>query len=111
MAKHGGGYVILDLRDAELDNGETESTGFVNLTDQQINAIKTAADEKLPVMYIGRGATSDYILSSVECAAFTYAINKDGNYSIAVPNASMYEVGYFSVAQLQGTSLTIYMPA
>ena len=107
MTKHGGGYVILDLRDAEPNNGGTNSTGFVNLTESQVSAIKTAADEKLPVLYIGRGSTGDGMLSDIVSAAFTYALNEGGDYNLAVPNTSLYTIG-FSGAQLKGTSLTIY---
>lgn len=107
MAKHGGGYVILDLQDAEPNNNGTESTGFINLTEQQVNAIKTAADEKLPVLYIGRGSTGDGFLTDTVSAAFVYAVNVDGEYTIMVPNNTPYTAG-FSVAQLGGTALTLH---
>lgn len=105
MVKHGGGYVILDLRDAELNDREAP-TGFVNLNEQQVNAIKTAVDEKLPVMYIGRGATTEGMLSDNVSAAFTYAMNNGNDYALSVPNTST-DIG-FTGAMLQGTSLTLY---
>lgn len=108
MAKHGGGYVILDLRDAELNGGD-EPTGFINLTEQQVNAIKTAADEKLPIMYIGRGSSGGdfgHITDTVS-AAFTFAMRDTEAYNIAIPVFSLYSPG-FSGAILNGNSLNLY---
>ena len=107
MTKHGGGYVILDLRDAELNNGGTESTGFVNLTEQQVNVIKTAADEKLPVLYIGRGSTGDGYMADTVSAAFTFAMHDTETYNIGIPVFSLYSPG-FSGAMLNGNSLNLY---
>lgn len=107
MAKHGGGYVILDLRDAELDKSETGSIGFINLTEQQVNAIKTAADEKLPVLYIGHGAGEDGYLADIVTAAFTFAMRDTKRYNIAIPLCSLLSPGFYG-ATLNENSLTLH---
>lgn len=66
MVKHGGGYVILDVRGATA----SESGGLV-VTPEQAEVIATAYREKLPVLYIGPGDTQGSISIDYIAAGFT----------------------------------------
>lgn len=50
MVKHGGGYVILDVRGATANE-----SGGIFVTPEQADVITSAYREKLPVLYIGPG--------------------------------------------------------
>lgn len=87
MVKHGGGYVILDLRENAIDN-----TGLV-ITDEQTAIIETAYREKLPILYIGPVVETDgEVLNQNLAGMFTFAAlcpefsGAPGEIAIAVPD-------------------------
>ena len=87
MAKHGGGYVILDLRENVID-----VTGLV-ITDEQTATIDTAYREKLPILYLGPAVNigGDGMTRSLT-GLFTFATlcpeggGAEGEIAIAIPD-------------------------
>ena len=66
MVKHGGGYVILDVRGATASE-----SGGIFVTPEQAEVIASAYREKLPVLYIGPGDGSGSISINYTVAGFT----------------------------------------
>lgn len=66
MAKHGGGYVILDVRGATASD-----SGGIIVTTEQAEVIASAYREKLPVLYIGPGDVQGSINPNYTVAGFT----------------------------------------
>lgn len=88
MAKHGGGYVILDLRGNVFDK-----TGLV-ITDEQTATIETAYREKLPILYLGPVVNLEGGgLEQTSAGLFTSATlcpegsGAEGEIAIAIPDA------------------------
>lgn len=100
MAKHGGGYLILDLRDNDITDGFR-----LRVTESQIDAIKTAHKEHLPILYIGPAAESSGFINT-DVTAFTYAIKSAAEYAIGVPTSSVSEFLYLP-AKIDNGTLTI----
>ena len=84
MAKHGGGYVILDLRD------DPNVEGLVKMTQEQVDKVVEAYDKGLPILYVGCAAYGGALLEDVMVSAFTYAIKYDDDpypYGISIPTS------------------------
>jgi len=108
MVKHGGGYVILDLRGATA----SESGGIV-VTPEQAEVIASAYREKLPVLYIGPGDNQGSINTSYTAAGFTMVGDGSPDYG-ATGKIAIYipPVGQLSAAAwgyyLDGDKLVPY---
>lgn len=83
MVKHGGGYIILDLRD------DPNVEGRVKMTQEQVDKVVEAYDKGLPILYVGCAAYGGTLLADVMVSAFTYAIKYDDpyNYGISIPTS------------------------
>lgn len=100
MAKHGGGYVILDVRGATAN----ESGGIV-ITPEQAEVIASAYREKLPVLYIGPGDNQGTISIDYTVASFTMVEDGSSDYG-AGGKIAIYIP---PVGQLNGTSRGYYL--
>ena len=87
MVKHGGGYVIADCRGATI-NGES-----MTIPQEVVNAIKQAAEELLPVLYIGPAVTDDMGAFGGTGCAFVSVCQDDGTgCTIEIPQKYMGSV-------------------
>lgn len=86
MVKHGGGYLILDVSDNQIDG-----TGIV-MTNEQIDTVDVAIKQRLPILYVGPSVTEDRILQQeIPTAAFTFAyrnVSGVGDNTIGIPMLS-----------------------
>ncbi|MBQ1386989.1 MAG: hypothetical protein IIY75_09335 [Erysipelotrichales bacterium] len=94
MVKHGGGYLILDVSDNQIDG----VSGNIILTEEQIGTIDVAVKQRIPILYVGPTySNSDGGLRpTVMTAAFIYAyrdVSGSGKNTISFPIASEYEIG------------------
>ena len=100
MAKHGGGYVILDLRGATASE-----SGGIFVTPEQAEVIASAYREKLPVLYIGPGDGQGSISIEQTAAGFTMVgdgasdYGADGKIALYIP----------TVGQLNATTWGYYL--
>lgn len=93
MVKHGGGYLILDVSDNQI-NSDTDQ---IILTEEQIDTIDVAVKQRIPILYVGPTySNSDGLRPTVMTAAFIYAyrdVNGFDRNTISFPVASEYEIG------------------
>lgn len=91
MVKHGGGYLILDVSDNQIDG-----TGIV-MTNEQIDTVDVAIKQKLPILYVGPSVADDLIIQQqIPTAAFTYAyrdVNGSGSNTIGIPILTEFNTG------------------
>lgn len=78
MVKHGGGYVILDVRGATANE-----SGGIFVTPEQVEVIASAYREKLPVLYIGPGDNQGSIDLDNTAAGFTMVGDGASDYGAA----------------------------
>lgn len=83
MAKHGGGYLIFDIRGKTAETIDYRSA--IALTETEIATLETAIAEKLPILYVGPTLTGDYQFSEVETAAFTHTESDGGVINVDIP--------------------------
>lgn len=88
MVKHGGGYLILDVSDNQIDD-----TGIV-MTNEQIDTVDVAIKQKLPILYVGPSVSEDRLIQQgIPTAVFTYAYRDtigSGQNTITLPMASEF---------------------
>lgn len=92
MVKHGGGYLILDVSDNQIDD-----TGIV-MTNEQIDTVDVAIKQKLPILYVGPSVKDDRILQQqIPTAMFILAyrdVNGTGNNTISIPMLSEFTTDF-----------------
>ena len=83
MAKHGGGYIIIDV------SGSAIAGTVMTVDDDVLKTATEAAKSKLPVLYIGPTVRYDgdsgIQLIDTETAAFTHVIDYMGDITIEIP--------------------------
>ena len=103
MVKHGGGYLILDVSDNQID-------GFgIVMTNEQIDTVDVAIKQKLPILYVGPSVDNGGVIQEqILTAMFTFAyhdVSGSGRNTIAIPMLSEYYSGNYP-AKIEDGHLT-----